>query len=73
MRELREAVSAAMVFMVSRVWVDLTMSWMERTWLREAMAQLGTMARSGVRAAMGMRPRSARLLRSSAAHCEGWV
>ena len=39
---------------------------MERTWSSEAMVQPGTMARSGVRAAMGMRPRSASPARSCA-------
>ncbi len=47
------------------------MSWMERTSLSEAMVQPGTMARSGVREAMGMRPRSARAARSSSAQREG--
>jgi len=49
------------------------MSWMERTSSNEAMVQPGTIARPGVRDAMGMRPRSARPLRSSSAQREGWV
>ena len=46
---------------------------MLRTSSREAMAQPGTMASSGVRAAMGMRPRSAVPELSSAAQVEGEV
>jgi len=46
---------------------------MLRTSSCEAMAQPGTMARSGVRAAMGMRPRSAVPELSSAAQTEGKV
>jgi len=49
------------------------MSWMERTSSSEAMVQPGTIARSDVREAMGMRPRSARAARSSSAQREGTV
>ena len=46
---------------------------MLRTSSREAMVQPGTMASSGVRAAIGMRPRSAVPELSSAAQMEGRV
>ena len=51
----------------------LTSRRMLRTSSMEAMVQLGTMERSGVRAAMGMRPRSAAPALSSAAQMEGEV
>jgi len=46
---------------------------MLRTSSREAMVQPGTIASSGVREAMGMRPRSAAPELSSAAQMEGEV
>ena len=46
---------------------------MLRTSSSEAMVQPGTMASSGVREAMGMRPRSAALELSSSAQMEGEV
>ena len=51
----------------------LTISWMERTRSSEAMVHPGTMASSGVSAAMGMSPSPARPSCNSTAHCEGWV
>jgi len=51
----------------------LTRRRMLRTWWSEAMVQPGTIARSEVRAAMGIRPRSAAPDWSSAAHAEGRV
>jgi len=66
-------VSVAMMRSDWRVWGCLTMSWMERTRWSEAMAQPGTMAREGVREAMGIRPRSARPERTSSAQSEGKV
>jgi len=50
-----------------------TMSWIERTSSSEAMTQPGTMASSGVSAAMGIRPRSELPLSRLAAHSEGFM